>query len=98
LLNASPCGLTLTLPSYQTHLLVSGLSCLVLGMASSLDAFRAYPMARGYPACLQTTGALEAPIPRSSRTQGTFPSGSKTLLEDATEMSRDVLNPTNVGF
>jgi len=66
LLNASPCGLTLTLPSYQTHLLVSGLSCLVLGMASSLDAFRTYPMARGYPACLQTTGALEAPIPRSS--------------------------------
>jgi hypothetical protein len=49
---------------------------LFLGEASGLDAFSPYPKQRGCPAMpCQTTGRLEAAMPRSSRTGGTFPSG-----------------------
>jgi len=49
-----------------------------LGVTSGLDAFSPYPRARGCSAMpCRTTDALEAPIPRSSRTQGTYPSGTK---------------------
>jgi len=49
-----------------------GLSCLVLRMASSLDAFRTYPSVRSCPACFVTTGTPEAPEHRSSRTRCSF--------------------------
>lgn len=45
--------------------------------ASGLDAFSLYPLARGCSAMpCRTTDELEAPIPRSSRTKGTFSSGT----------------------
>src|SRR3989344_1258451 len=75
---------------------VGGLSRFVSGNPSSLDAFSSYDKARGYPACLQTTGKPEAPSRCSSRTYRFLPSSGHTILEDATELSRDVLNPTNV--
>ena len=56
----------LTLPSYQTGLLARDLGRLVLGMASTLDAFRSYPLARSYAACVDTTAKPVAPAPRSS--------------------------------
>ena len=43
-----------------------GLSRLVLGTASSLDAFRSYQLAHGYAARVDTTARPEAPVPRSS--------------------------------
>lgn len=49
-----------------------GLNCLVLRVASSLDAFRAYPSVRSCPACFITTGTPEAPEYRSSRTRYSF--------------------------
>jgi hypothetical protein len=54
--------------------------CLVLGWASGLDAFSPYPLQRGCPAVpCQTTGRLAAAKPCSSRTKGSFPSGTKTI-------------------
>ena len=50
----------------------NGLSCLVLRVASSLDAFRTYPSVRSCPACFITTGTPEAPEHRSSRTRCSF--------------------------
>jgi hypothetical protein len=47
---------------------------------------------------LFTTGRLEAPNPRSSRTQGFLLSGNQTLPEDTTVLSRDVLNPAHVSL
>ena|SRR3989344_7276652 len=49
-----------------------GLNCLVLRVASSLDAFRTYPSVRSCPACFITTGTPEAPEYRSSRTRYSF--------------------------
>ena len=49
-----------------------GLYCLVLRVASSLDAFRTYPSMRSCPACFITTGTPEAPEHRSSRTRCSF--------------------------
>ncbi len=49
-----------------------GLNCLVLRVASSLDAFRTYPSVRSCPACFITTGKPEAPEYRSSRTRYSF--------------------------
>ena len=83
---------------YQTDLISALSDCLVLSWASSLDAFRSYPLARGCPAMLFTTGRLEAPSPRSSRTQGLLLSGNQTLPEDTTVLSRDVLNPAHVSL
>lgn len=55
--------------------------CLVSKNASSLDAFSFYHSQRGCPAMpCRTTGKLEAAIPRSSRTKGTFSSGTNALL------------------
>lgn len=71
---------------------------LVLGKASTLDAFRSYPLARGCPAVLCATGTLEAPDPRSSRTQGSFPSVDHALRKDTAVLSRDVLNPARVSL
>jgi len=60
--------LPLTPPPYQSGLLASDLSRLVLGVASSLDAFRSYRLARSYTACVDTAVKPVAPVPRSSRT------------------------------
>lgn len=83
---------------YQTDVLSALSDRLVSSWASSLDAFRSYPLARGCPAMLFTTGRLEAPIPRSSRTQGILLSGDHALPEDTTVLSRDVLNPARVSL
>ena len=47
-------------------------------LASTLDAFRSYPIARSCPAMLYTTGRPEAPDPSSSRTHGYFLSSGDT--------------------
>ena len=52
--------------------------CLVSGLASSLDAFRTYPFGAWLPGSAITTGTLEAPIPRSSRIEGSLPSDTNT--------------------
>ena len=52
--------------------------CLVSRAASTLDAFRSYPLWRGYPAMpCQTTGTLEATAVRSFRTKTAFLSGNQ---------------------
>ena len=67
-------------PVLSNSSFTSVIRCLVLRAASSLDAFSSYPVRRGCPAMLcRTTGRLEAAKPRSSRTKGSFPSGTKTL-------------------
>ena len=91
-------GFQLTPLPYQTDVLSALSDRLVSRWASSLDAFRSYPLARGCPAMLFTTGRLEAPNPRSSRTQGFFLSGDHALLGDTTVLSRDVLNPARVSL
>ncbi len=78
-LNASPKLRTYT-PVLSNSSFMSVIRCLVLGVASSLDAFSSYPLQRGYSAMpYQTTDKLEATNPRSSRTQGSFPSDTKAL-------------------
>ena len=67
----------LTHPSYQGRLL-RPTQCLVSGLASSLDAFRTYPFGAWLPGSANTTGTLEAPIPRSSRIEGSLPSDTNT--------------------
>jgi hypothetical protein len=70
---------------------------LVSGRASRLDAFSGYPLRRGCPAVpCRTTGTLEAAAPRSSRTEGTFPSGGQRPRQVETDLSRDGLNPSHV--
>jgi hypothetical protein len=70
---------------------------LVSGRASRLDAFSGYPTRRGCPAVpCRTTGTLEAAAPRSSRTEGTFPSGGQRPRQVETDLSRDGLNPSHV--
>jgi len=70
---------------------------LVSGRASRLDAFSGYPLRRGCPALpCRTTGTLEAAAPRSSRTEGTFPSGGQRPRQVETDLSRDGLNPSHV--
>ena len=70
---------------------------LVSGRASRLDAFSGYPPRRGCPAVpCRTTGTLEAAAPRSSRTEGTFPSGGQRPRQVETDLSRDGLNPSHV--
>jgi len=70
---------------------------LVSGRASRLDAFSGYPLRRGCPAVpCRTTGRLEAAAPRSSRTEGTFPSGGQRPRQVETDLSRDGLNPSHV--
>ena len=64
--------LSVYIPTLSTESAILALDCLVLRMASTLDAFRSYPVARGCPALLCTTGILEAPTPRSSRTRGIY--------------------------
>ncbi len=49
-----------------------GLNCLVLRMASHLDAFSAYPSMRSCSACHMTTDTPEASEYRSSRTRYSF--------------------------
>ena len=70
---------------------------LVSGRASGLDAFSPYPLWRGCPAMpYRTTGRLEATAPRSSRTEGTFPSGGQHPRQVETDLSHDGLNPSHV--
>ena len=64
-------------PSYQSRLLRPP-QCLVSGVASPLDAFRAYPFGAWLPGNANTTGTLEAPIPCSSRIRGILSSGTNT--------------------
>ena len=72
--------LALTPQLYQRHHVMAVVRCLVFGAASSLDAFSFYPLSRGCSALpCRTTDRLEATNPRSSRTKGSFPSGTKTL-------------------
>src|SRR4030042_2122234 len=72
--------LTLTSRLYQRRHITAVVRCLVFGAASSLDAFSFYPLSRGCSAVpCRTTDRLEATNPRSSRTKGSFPSGTKTL-------------------
>ena len=67
------------------------------GRASRLDAFSGYPLRRGCPALpARTTGTLEAAAPRSSRTEGTFPSGGQHPRQVETDLSHDGLNPSHV--
>jgi hypothetical protein len=52
---------------------------LVSDAASSLDAFRAYPLGAWLPGSAKmTTGRLEAPVFRSSRTKNTLSSDTNT--------------------
>ena len=64
-------------PSYQSRLLRPP-QCLVSGVASPLDAFRAYPFGAWLPGNANTTGTLEAPIPCSSRIRGILSSDTNT--------------------
>ena len=67
-------------PVLSNSSFTSVIRCLVSGAASGLDAFSPYPVWRGCPAMpCQTTGKLEATKPRSSRTKGSFPSGTIAL-------------------
>ena len=52
--------------------------CLVSDAASTLDAFRSYPLSAWLPGNAITTGTLEAPIPCSSRIEGSLPSDTNT--------------------
>jgi len=72
---------------------------LVSGRASRLDAFSGYPLRRGCPAVpCRTTGTLEAAAPRSSRTEGTFPSGGQRPRQVETDLSRDGLTHLTFPF
>jgi len=67
------------------------------GGASGLDAFSPYPRRRGCPAVpCRTTGRLEAAMPRSSRTGGTFPSGGQHSQQVESVLSHDGLNPSRI--
>jgi hypothetical protein len=67
-------------PVLSTSSSMRVIRCLVLGVASGLDAFSPYPLRRGCPAMpCRTTGKLEATKPRSSRTKGSFPAGTNAL-------------------
>ena len=46
----------------------------------------------------RTTGRLEAAAPRSSRTEGTFPSGGQHPRQVESDLSHDGLNPAHVPF
>ena len=77
-LNTSPEGSSTYIPTLSNSSSRSVLRCLFSGAVSSLDAFSFSPLSRGCPAMpCQTTGKLEATDPRSSRTKGSFPSGTK---------------------
>ena len=70
---------------------------LFLGWASGLDAFSPYPLGRGCPAMpCRTTGRLEAPGSRSSRTGDPFPSGGQHPRQIESDLSRDGLTPAHV--
>ncbi len=71
--------------------------CLFSGEASSLDAFSSYPRRLRCPAVLyRTTGSPEAALPRSSRTEGNFPSNNLRFHQIETDLSHDGLNPAHV--
>jgi len=95
-------GATIILGAYTPVLssrLLRASTCLVLGRVSSLDAFSSYPLQRGCPAMpCRTTGKLVAASPRSSRTKGPFPSGTKRSQHIATILSHDGLNPSHDPF
>jgi hypothetical protein len=46
----------------------------------------------------QTTGKLEAAAPRSSRTEGSLPSGNQHPQQVESDLSHDGLNPAHVPF
>lgn len=67
------------------------------GRGSRLDAFSGYPLRRGCPALpARTTGKPEAAPPRSSRTEGSFPSGGPHPPRVESDLSHDGLNPAHV--
>src|SRR5579871_614175 len=79
-LNRSPEGFLRTPELYRTRLLRMSSEVSLFEGVSGLDAFSPYPVARGCSAMpCQTTDGLEAPIPRSSRTVGTFSSETLAL-------------------
>jgi len=66
----------------------SGSGYLFSGVASALDAFRPYRLARSCPAMpCRTTGKPEAPVACSSRTEATFPSGTQHPRKIASDLS-----------
>ena len=72
----------LTPHSYQTCHLQAFYGYLFFKMTSSLDAFSSYSLPRGCSAVpCQTTDQLEATDPCSSRTKGSFSSGTYTSIK-----------------
>ncbi len=75
----------------------SGNGRLFSGRVSRLDAFSGYPPRRSCPALpSRTTGTPEAAAPRSSRTEGAFPSGGQHPPWVESDLSHDGLNPAHV--